>query len=251
MKLARDTWLIFQRQTTLLLRNPIGPLIGIIQPIFYLLLFAPMQQKALSVGSQAESYRFFVPALLVLLVLFAGLYTGMSLLEDMRDGVLDRSRVTPVSRLALLLGRSLRDVLSISFQAVILIVVAVPFGLRVPWGGLSLAFLLLGVTVIALSAFSYMLALKLRTAESMSPVIGLLSQQLLLLSGVLLPLAFAPSWLRSIASVNPFAHVVSATQALFEGHYGANSVWQTMLGIGTLAVLSVAWASRSFARGLH
>lgn len=251
MKLIRDTWLIFGRQLTLFLRSPFGAVIGVIQPLFYLLLFAPLLAPALGSPNRADAYRVFVPGLLVLLTMFASLFVGLSLLEEIRGGVLNRSRVTPVSRTALLLGRSLRDMVVILLQATILIVVAVPFGLRVQIGDLLLAYLLLGVVTVGLSAFSYALALRLKSIRTVSPLIQLLSQNLLLLSGVLLPLAFAPHWLRLIADANPLTYVVNGSRALFGGGIATASVWQALAVSVPLAILCVVWASRAFARGLR
>ena len=104
MKLLRDIWLIFQRQFLLLVRNPIWVFVGVFQPVMYLLLFAPLLKPALGVSTNAEAYRIFVPGLLVLLAIFGGLFQGFGLIAELRAGVIERSRVTPVSRVALLLG---------------------------------------------------------------------------------------------------------------------------------------------------
>ena len=110
----------------------------------YLLLFAPLLKPALALGvrSDAEAYRIFVPGLLVLLAIFGGLFQGFGLIAELRAGIIERSRVTPVSRLALLLGRSLRDV-GVADRAG---GAASPcwrcsFGLRVALGYLLLAYL--------------------------------------------------------------------------------------------------------------
>src|ERR1700755_2958772 len=155
MKLARDTSLIFQRQMMLLLRNPVWILVGIFQPVMYLLLFAPLLKPALEVGSNAEAYQIFVPGLLFLLAIFGGLFQGFGLIAELRAGVIERSRVTPVSRLALLLGRSLRDVVSLLFQVFLIVLVALFFGLRVQIGYLLLAYLMLALIAMMTSAVSY------------------------------------------------------------------------------------------------
>src|SRR6201996_3975698 len=131
MKLLRDTSLIFQRQLSLLLRNPIWIFVGVFQPVMYLLLFAPLLKPALQVRSNAQAYEIFVPGLLVLLAICGGFFQGFGLIADLRAGIIERSRVTPVSRLALLLGRSLRDMVSLISQAVIITLLALLFGLRV------------------------------------------------------------------------------------------------------------------------
>src|SRR5919106_1628511 len=143
MKLIRDTLLVFQRQTLLLLRNPVWIFVGVFQPVMYLLLFAPLLKPALQVSSNAQAYEIFVPGLLVLLAIFGGLFQGFGLIAELRAGIIERSRVTPVSRLALLLGRSLRDVVSLIAQAVIITLLAMLFGLAVHLAHLLLAYLLL------------------------------------------------------------------------------------------------------------
>src|SRR5262245_44478822 len=145
MKFLRDTWLIFQRQMLLLLRNPVWVFVGIFQPVMYLLLFAPLLKQAfipLGATTNADVYRIFIPGLLVLLAIFGGLFQGFGLIAELRAGIIERSRVTPVSRLALLLGRSLRDVASLIAQAVIITVLALAFGMRVQLGNVLLAYLL-------------------------------------------------------------------------------------------------------------
>src|SRR6476619_4729113 len=121
MKLLRDTSLIFQRQIQLLLRNPVWVFVGVFQPVMYLTLFAPLLKPALGGTTDDPTYRIFVPGLLVLLAILGGLFKGFGLIAELRAGVIERSRVTPVSRFALLIGRSLRDVGSLLFPALLIV----------------------------------------------------------------------------------------------------------------------------------
>jgi ABC-2 type transport system permease protein len=251
MKLARDTWLIFAHQFKLLLRNPVWVVIGIIQPLFYMLLFGPLLRPALNVSTDADAYRIFVPGLLVLLALFGPMFSGFGLIAELRAGVIERSRVTPVSRLALLLGRSLRDVVSVLFQSAIITVLALLWDLTIPLTDLLLAYALLSFVALMLSAFSYAVALKVRTEDAMAPLLNTIAQPVLLLSGILLPLTAAPGWLKAIANWNPFSWVVDAVRELFASNPGATVVWQALLITAALTALSVLWAARSFARSVR
>ncbi|GIE99106.1 ABC transporter permease [Paractinoplanes rishiriensis] len=251
MKLLRDTSLILQRQLQLLLRNPVWILVGVFQPVMYLLLFAPLLKPALQVNSNAEAYEIFVPGLLVLLAIFGGLFQGFGLIAELRAGVIERSRVTPVSRLALLLGRSLRDVVSLIAQAVIITLLALLFDLRVFIGYLLLAYLMLGLISLMTSAVSYGVALKVRSEDALAPMMNTVAQPVLLLSGILLPMTFAPGWLQGIADWNPFSWAVNGTRSLFRGDLGAPEVWQGLLIMTVLAVLAVLWAAREFARSVR
>jgi ABC-2 type transport system permease protein len=251
VKLLRDTSLIFQRQMQLLLRNPVWIFVGVFQPVMYLLLFAPLLKPALQVNSNAEAYEIFVPGLLVLLAIFGGLFQGFGLIAELRAGVIERSRVTPVSRLALLLGRSLRDVVSLIAQAIIITLLALVFDLRVFIGNLLLAYLMLALISLMTSALSYGVALVVKSEDALAPLMNTVAQPVLLLSGILLPLTFAPGWLQGIADWNPFSWAVDGTRALFRGDLGSSDVWQGLVIMAVLAALAVAWAAREFARSVR
>ncbi|HEX5116987.1 MAG TPA: ABC transporter permease [Pseudonocardiaceae bacterium] len=245
-KLFRDTWLVFQRQMLLILRTPLRLVIGFAQPIAYLLLFAPLLKSALHASTYAEAYRIYVPGLLVILVLLSGFFTGFSLLAELASGVIERSRVTPISRFALLLGRSLSEVATLIGQAIIITLLAIPFGLSVSLGDAVLAYVLLIMMGIGASCVSYAAALLIRNPMALGPLINVVSQPLALLSGVLLPLALAPAWLRAIAWWNPFYWATNGTRALFVGDPGDNSVWIGAIILAALAVGTVTWATRLF-----
>jgi ABC-2 type transport system permease protein len=253
-KVVRDIWLIFQRQVNLLIRQPVWVFVGVFQPVIYLLLFAPLLKPALAplgATTDADTYRIFVPGMLVLLALFGGLFQGFGLIAELRAGVIERSRVTPVSRLALLLGRSLRDAVSLVVQAMIITLMGLLFGLRVHIGHLLLAYLLLALIALMTSAVSYAVALKVKSEDALAPLMNTVAQPLLLLSGILLPLAFAPAWLRRVADWNPFSWSVDGIRALFAGDLANDSVWQALVITAVLTVLAVIWAAREFARSVR
>jgi ABC-2 type transport system permease protein len=250
MKLLRDTWLIFQRQILLLLRNPVWVIVGIIQPVFYLLLFAPLLKPALGASTNADAYRVFVPGLLVMLAFFSA-FAGFGIIAELRAGVIERSRVTPVSRLALLLGRSLRDTVTLMIQAVIITVLALPFGLSVGLGDVLLTYLVLGLMALMLSSLSYAGALKVRSEDALAPLLNTLFQPILLTAGILLPLTLAPKWLQRVSDWNPFSWAVDAARSLFAGNPGDNHVWQALLILAGLTVLSMIWGARTFARSVR
>jgi ABC-2 type transport system permease protein len=258
MKLLRDTWLIYQRQVLLLWRNPVWVFVGIFQPVAYLLLFGPLLQPALSgtlgVDSAADAYQIFVPGLLVMLAIFGGLFQGFGLIAALRAGVIERSRVTPVSRLALLLGRSLRDVTTTVVQAGIITGLALLFGLRAYVVHVFLAFVMLALISLMTSAVSYGVALKVRSEDVLAPLMNTVAIPVFLLSGILLPITRdfgAPGWLVTVAKFNPFSWAVDGVRALFAGDIGSDRVWQGLVITAVLAAVAIAWSARSFARSVR
>jgi ABC-2 type transport system permease protein len=249
VKLARDTWLIFQRQFTLMFRSKVWIIIGIAQPVTFLLLFTPFLKPALaSMGadSYADAFQVYVPGLLVVTCLYGGLWAGLGLLGEVRAGILERTRVTPVSRAALLLGRALRDVTNMIVQAIILTVLAIPFGLTFALGDILLAYVLLFLVGLMATAISYDLTLLIRNEGALGPTINTLSQPLALLAGVLLPLALAPLWMQQVAKWNPFAWATDGMRALFNGNIGDPVVWQSVTIVGVLAFVTVVLSARLF-----
>ncbi len=248
MKLVRDTWLVLTRQLVLMLRNPVWLFVGVLQPLYFLVLFGPLLRPVLG---GADAFTTFVPGLLVMLAQFGTLFVGFGLLAELRAGIIERMRVTPVSRLALLLGRTGRDIVMLLAQASILVAVAIPFGLSVKAVNLLLTFVLLSLVAQLLSAVSYAIALKLRSEDAFAPLLNAASTPILLLSGIFLPMTLAPAWLRHISEWNPFSWAVQAARALFAGHPGDPHVWKALVILGGLAIASAAWAARSFARGVR
>ena len=250
MRTIRDTWLIFQRSLLLSLRNPVWVIMGIIQPILYLLLFGPLLTGIAKMPGfpPGGAFNVFVPGILVMTALFGAAFVGFGLCDEMREGVVERMTVTPMSRVAMLLGRSLRDVVLLLAQALILVVLAIPFGLEINLGGMAVAFAMLALIGLMMSPISYTLALGLKSEDSLAPVVNGMALPLLLLSGVMLPMSLAPDWLQTLAKFNPLYHAVAAIRALFNASYHDGEIVTGLVLLVVLAVVTIYVGARSFGR---
>ncbi|HEY3906712.1 MAG TPA: ABC transporter permease [Streptosporangiaceae bacterium] len=248
MKLARDTWLTFQYEAGQLVHNPVNIAITLMQPITYLLFFTPFLKSVLHTSSYGDAYQIYVPSLFTAMGLFSGLFAGFALLAALRQGVIARFRVTPLSRVSLLLGRELMYVLLIGFQAVVVTIVALAFGLRVPPMNYLLALILLAMMVLLGVSISYALALFVPNENTLINLTNGVAQPVSLLAGVLIPLSVAPLWVRDVSLWNPFAWAANGMRAMFQGHIGASVVWEALVIMIGLAVLAVLLSSRLFSR---
>ena len=115
--------------------------------------------------------------------LFSGLFAGFAMLASIRQGVVNRCRVTPLSRVGLVLGREMLYVLLTGFQAVVVIAFAFAFGLLVPPVNLLFALGLLSLMVLISVAISYCLALLMPNENSLVQLINGISNPLSLLAG--------------------------------------------------------------------
>jgi ABC-2 type transport system permease protein len=252
MKTIRDTWLVFGRYMGLFVRNPAWIVIGIIQPLLYLLLFAPLLKSVAAIRGfpPGGAYNVFVPGLLIQLGMFGATGVGFALIAELRFGVVERMRVTPVSRLALLLGRAVRDVVTVLVQSMLLILASLPFGLSLHPVGLLLELALLALIGLLFASTSYAIALWLKSEDSFAPLVFTAALPLLLLSGTLLPLTLAPDWLRRVAALDPLSYAVDAGRAIFNDHLTDVSIFKGLAILGALAVVAVTLAAQRFSRAV-
>ena len=249
--MLRDTWLVFGRAVRQLLRNPFWVVFGLVQPILYLSLFGPLLIRVTENTPgfpPGDAWQIFVPALLVQMGMFGGLFVGFGLIAEYRAGVIERMRVTPASRTALLAGRVLRDGMVTLAQAILMVLIAVVFGLRVPWQGAVLGLAIMVLLGLALSATSYAVALRVKSEDAFAPILNAVVLPVVLLSGILLPMQLAPQWLFTLSRINPFSHVVDAERAAFLGDFGSRTVLVGGLVTAGLVVLAALWGTRTFQR---
>ncbi|MCB5910878.1 ABC transporter permease [Streptomyces pinistramenti] len=245
--LLSDTALIFGRYARQTLRSRIQMLFGVLMPLLYLLFFGPLL-TGLPLASDGTSWQLLVPGLLLQLALFGAAFCGFGIIVEKQYGVVERMRVTPVSRLALLLGRVLRDAALFVFQSVLLVLAALVMGLRAPLPGILIGFAFVAVLTVALASLSYALALKVDAPQEFGPVVNAITLPSMLLSGLMLPMALGPKWLDVLSHFMPFRYLVDAVRAAFVGAYASPAMLHGVLVAAGFAVLSVVLCTRVFRR---
>ncbi len=243
MKTLKDTLVLYSHYQKLLLRNPAWMLAALFQPVCYLYLFAPLLKNATGVGA-VSSINQFTPGLLVMVSLFGVMFVGYTVIDYLRNGVIERLRVTTASRFALLMGMVLRDVVTLIAQTLIVIMLALPLGLEITPAGAVLSILLMVLIGLTVSPASYALALTVKSEDALGPILNFFSQPLLLLSGVLLPLTLAPDWLLRLSSLNPFRYVVDASRELYSGNLRSPAVLKGFVILIVLSAASFLWSLR-------
>jgi ABC-2 type transport system permease protein len=248
--MLRDAMITFRYQMRLLLREPVWIVIVMIQPLLYLALFAPLLEPITKTPGfpPGDAWQVFVPGLLIQLGIFGSMFVGFGIIAEIRYGSVERMRVTPASRFGLLLGRVLRDTIVLLIQATLLTLIAVVFGLRVPVTGALITVGIVGLLGVSLASLSYAAGLWLKSEDALAPLLNMLAVPVLLLSGIMLPMTLAPGWLRRLAQLNPFSHVVDGARAAFRNDLGDISLVAGLISAAVLAVVGLAVATRTFQR---
>lgn len=243
--LIHDTALIYGRYLRQSLRSRFALLFAVLMPLLYLLFFGPLLTD-LPLGGQGSSWQVLVPWLLLQPGLFGALFAGFMIILEKGSGIVDRMRVTPVSRLGLLLGRVLRDATVFVFQAVLLVLAALAMGLRAPLAGILIGFAFVGLLTVSLASLSYAVAMKVRTPQEFGPLINAVSMPSMLLSGLMLPMALGPGWLDVLSHFMPFRYLVDAMRDAYVGRYATDHMLYGALAALALTALSVTVGTRVF-----
>lgn len=251
MRTIVQTAYVAERHMRAFVRQPWFVGVALVQPVIWLLLFGALFRNVTEIpgfGSTGSYLDYLVPGVLVMTALFSCGWSGMSIIEDLNRSVVDRMLVTPVHRSAIIAGLTVYELVSLLIQAAIIGGLALLLGARFDGGvlgflALTACALLVGATV---ASFSDAMALNLRQRESVIGINTLMTLPLTFLSAAFLPLALAPGWIRTIAQANPVNWAVEAGREALMADPDWSFVMPRVAGLLLLALLSTAWATRTF-----
>jgi ABC-2 type transport system permease protein len=241
----RHTMLFLGYELGNLRRNPAWPILGIMQPVLYLLLFAPLLTSITPNGTLEEALVVFTPAALMMIALFGSMFAGFGMINETRNGVLERLAVSQAWRPAIILGRVAKDMIMLVLQSLVILGVAALMGLRIGLPAMGLMLLLMAVTGLFAANLSYGLALAVRDENGMSQIVQFFLLPLMLLSGLMLPMSVAPDWMQTAARFNPLYYAVEAGRAMFAGDYSDGTIPIAFGLFLVLGVLTLTWSVRS------
>ena len=217
---VKDAITMAWRNILNLKRTPELVMFATIQPIIFVLMFRYVFGGALNNAVGDVPYvDFLMPGVFVQTIVFGALSTGVGLAEDLQKGLIDRFRSLPMARSAVLMGRTLADLLRNVFVLLLMSVVGYLVGWRIQtnfWG-------YLGAILITL-AFSYSLSwvfaiigLMTKNAETTQAASFPILAVLVFASSAFVPVASMPSWLQPWAENQPVSVVIDAARALTIG----------------------------------
>jgi ABC-2 type transport system permease protein len=152
------------------------------------------------------------------IVMFTTMFSGMSIVWDRRLGFLNKVLSTPVSRGAVILSKVFNASLRAMFQATIILVLAVIFGLQVSstFSPINILGLYAAIFLLCVGLSSVFLALALRSTkwETQMAIVNLLNLPLMFASNTFFPISQMPEWIQAIARVNPVSYLTDAVRQL-------------------------------------
>jgi ABC-2 type transport system permease protein len=263
MRNLQDIFIITRRQILLLVRVPEVLIFSTIQPVMFVLLFRFVFGGSIDSGQPGGYVQLLMPGIFVQTVAFTLAGTASGLAEDMKKGLIDRFRSLPISRSALIIGRTLGDSL---LNIVVLAVMGIT-GYLVGWrptGGLGnvlLGFLFLLLFGYALSWVGVLVGLSAKDARVVQNVSFIVTFPLTFLSNAFAPTTGMPRALQYFAEWNPVSTMVAGCRSLFglENQFGAtagsfpseNPLITSLIYMVVLMAIFIPLSARKYARAAN
>jgi ABC transporter DrrB family efflux protein len=247
--LLRDSWTEALRHLRRLPRSPELLMFATIQPIMFIVLFVYVFGGAITAPTYADYKQYLLPGIFAQTVLFNSSFTAVGLADDLTKGIVDRLRSLPMFQSAVLVGRTLSDVVRnvLTFAVMLGVAFAIGFRIEGTFAGAVGATLLLFFFSYAFSWIQALVGLSAGSVEAANSAGFIWMFPLTFVSSAFVDPSSMPGWLQPIANNNPFTLVTNATRALYNGRDPGSDLWLAVAwAIGIILVFGLL-ATRKFA----
>ena len=246
-----DTWYLTGRKLHALVRNPFLMLFGVVQPAIWLFLFGSLFRKVIDIpgfGFHGSFLAYMVPGLVAMNAMSNNMWAGMTMIEEIERGTLNRFLVSPASRSAIMNATVAEQAVATAVQTIIILLLGLAGGATYPggFGGcvvLTVAAILVGVVF---GALSNMTGMTLRSREAIIGVYTFFMLPLMFLSSAFMQTRLMPGWMQAIASRNPLNWVVQIGRSVLATNPDWGAVAARCGGLLALAVICVALSVTTF-----
>jgi ABC-2 type transport system permease protein len=211
---------------------------AVITPVMFTALFTYIFGGAIA-GTPREYLQFLLPGIMVQTVVFASMYTGVTLNTDLSKGIYDRFRSLPIWHLSPIMGAMFGDFLRYTLSSSIVVLVGLILGYRPVGGALSV---LLSIALLNVCAFGFgwiftTLGIALRTPGTVMTFSWLFLMPLTFASNVFVDSSTMPGWLRAFVDVNPVSLLVYAMRGILSDTATWSQVGAALLAPAILTAL--------------
>lgn len=252
MSALADTWHMARRHIRALMRQPMWIVVTLVQPIIWLVLFGGLFTTMENTPGWPEGVtflEFITPGVIVMTAFFSAGWNGMTMIDDLKRGIIDRFLVSPAARSSIIVGQLLQGALTVAIQSVIVLVLALIMGASYPGGigGLIILVVIAAIVGAGFGAFSNGMALLIRKEESLIALMQFLLLPLTFMAAAFIPLDLAPDWIAAVAKFNPVNWGIEAGRS---AAMDATPDWGLILSRTALLIvfgaLMAVFATRAF-----
>lgn len=222
-----------------------------IQPVMFILLFTYVFGGAIKTPA-GKYIDYLFPGILVQVVLFGSIQTGVGLADDLSKGMIDRFRTLPMARSAVMAGRTIADMTRNVFVVLMMTGVGYLVGFRFH-GTLIQAFQAAGLALLFGFAFSWIattIGLSVRDPETAQVAGFIWVFPLVFASSIFVPVQTMPTWLQAFTKHSPITVTVNTVRALALNQPVGSNLWQSLAWIAGILVLFVPLAVNRYRKAV-
>jgi len=246
-----DTWALTVRNLKVWSRVPAFLIFTVVQPMIFTLLFRYVFGGAIPTAAFPGGYvNYLLPGVIGQTAAFATMGTAIALALEAQRGVIDRLRVMPIARSAVLLARLVADGIRMLVTLVVIVGVGYAVGFRFLAGpGSAISMILLAEAFgLAFCTLSMFIGLAVRQEEAVQAFGMIWLFPLTFVSSAFVPVATMPGWLQAFAVNQPITHVINAMRSLALGTPMGDNLWLALVWLAGITVVSLPLAVRAYQR---
>ncbi|HVV74707.1 MAG TPA: ABC transporter permease [Mycobacteriales bacterium] len=220
----RAIGIVWQRDMSRVMADPARLVSSLLQPLLFLFILGAGLSAAVRGGTGGAQFKTFLfPGVLITGILFTAVFSAISIVWDREFGFLREMLVAPISSSSIVVGKCLGGATIATVQSILILALAgtvhVPYRVGLMLGLIGIVF----ATSFTMTAFGLVLAARVKSVQTLMPLVNMLLMPLTFMSGSLYPLGpQAPRWLDIVARYNPLTYAVTAARTMVVRHLPAD-----------------------------
>lgn len=250
MSSTRPVYTLWQRELQRFFRQPSRVAGALATPLLFWALIGTGLSSSFQLPGAVSSpdyLEYFYPGTVVLLILFAAIFSTFSVIEDRHGGFLQGVLVAPVGRGAVVAGKVAGGATLAWLQGAAVLILAPVAGIPLTIESAFAAAGVLALLAIAMTSLGFFFAWKIDSTQGFHAVMNVVLLPMWFLSGAFFPISGAPSWLGWVMRVNPLTY---GTAALRQALYGDSAALADLPPLAGCLLVLIVWAAVSFAASM-
>ncbi|HTJ29165.1 MAG TPA: ABC transporter permease [Acidobacteriaceae bacterium] len=238
-------YVLWLRELKRYVRSKVQIIVSLGQPMLYLFALGFGFKPVFKSAGMGDYQHFLVPGVIGMIVLFSSIFSGLGLLWDRQFGFLKETLVAPVSRLQIMVGRTLGGATVAVIQGLVVAVIAIASGFRPDnWAAAPMALVFMVLIAIVFSAMGVAIGSSLQDMQGFQLIMNFLVMPIYFLSGALFPVTGLPKVLGWIVSADPLTYGIDGMRSVLligMTHFGAATDLVVLVVVGAIFLVVGAW----------
>jgi ABC-2 type transport system permease protein len=233
----KKIYILWLRQIKRYLRSRSRIVGSLAQPLLFLLALGYGFGSVFQQAGQGNYLNFLAPGIIGMSIIFTAIFSGIEIIWDRQFGFLKEMMVAPMSRLSIMVGRTLGGATVATMQGIIVMAISLLFGFRpYSYGGIIPVIFIMFLVALLFTSLGTMIASLLDDMQGFQLIMNFLVMPLFFLSGALFPLQGLPTALSILARLDPLSYGIDAFRILLinVGHYG---LWTDIIVLSAVTMI--------------